>query len=72
MVNEQSEPVQDGAGEASIEEKIAGLVEQLSADTAGLERPAVVDAVIERFEQAGIVIDEATLEEVVSEIVSKD
>jgi hypothetical protein len=66
-----NEPVLDGATEAGVEEKIAGLVEQLAADSVGQERPAVVEAVIQRFNDAGIVLDEATLEEVVSEIVDR-
>jgi len=62
---------EDGQGDyAHLEEEIAAIVTEVTTDSTGLGREDVAALVSQRFSLAGIVLDEASIEELVSEIVS--
>lgn len=64
---------QDGFDEDSnLEEEIAAIVTELTSDAVDLGREDVAALVSRRFSDAGIVLDEASIEELVSEIVSQN
>jgi hypothetical protein len=65
---EQNEPIMVGSDDASVDEKIAGIVAQVRQDHGGEALPVVLAKIHERFEQAGIEIDEIKLARLAHEI----
>jgi hypothetical protein len=57
--------------DSSLEEAIAAIVTEVVKDSTDLGREDVAALVSQRFSDAGIVLDEASIEELVSEIVSQ-
>jgi uncharacterized protein YpuA (DUF1002 family) len=57
--------------DSSLEEAIAAIVKEVVKDSTDLDREDVATLVSQRFSDAGIVLDEASIEELVSEIVSQ-
>lgn len=58
---ELSEPVQDGSGDATREQKIAGLARQVAADLALRPQQEFLSDLRLRLSDAGIIVDEAEL-----------
>ena len=58
---EQNEPVMVGSDDATVDEKIAGIVAQVRQDHGGEDLPVVLAKIRERFDQAGIEVDDITL-----------
>ena len=71
MVNEQNEPMLDGATEAGRDAKIAGLVAQISADAVAQGRDEIRALVVQRFTDAGMEFDEATLDDVTARVAER-
>ena len=65
---EQNEPVMVGSDDASVDEKIAGIVAQVRQDHGGEDLPIVLAKIRERFEQAGIEVDDLKLARLAHEI----
>ncbi len=57
--------------DSNLEEAIAAIVDGVTEASTGLGREDVAALVSQRFSRAGIVLDEASIEELVSEIVSQ-
>ena len=57
--------------DSNLEEAIAAIVNGVTEASTGLGREDVAVLVSQRFSRAGIVLDEASIEELVSEIVSQ-
>lgn len=57
--------------DSNLEEAIAAIVNGVTEASTGLNREDVAALVSQRFSRAGIVLDEASIEELVSEIVSQ-
>ena len=57
--------------DSNLEEAIAAIVNGVTEASTGLGREDVAALVSQRFSRAGIVLDEASIEELVSEIVSQ-
>jgi hypothetical protein len=57
--------------DSNLEEVIAAIVNGVTEASTGLGREDVAALVSQRFSRAGIVLDEASIEELVSEIVSQ-
>lgn len=57
--------------DSNLEEAIAAIVSGVTEESTGLGREDVAALVSQRFSRAGIVLDEASIEELVSEIVSQ-
>jgi hypothetical protein len=55
----QSEPIEDGALEASDEDKIAGIVAQTRQDLAGGHQKSARELLQQRFDQSGIEVESA-------------
>ncbi len=58
--------------ESDLEESIAAIVIEVTNASSGLPREDVASLASRRFQDAGIVLDEASLEELVSEITSQN
>ena len=71
MVNEQNEPMLDGATEAGRDAKIAGLVAQISADAVGQNSHEIRALAAQRFTDAGMEFDEATLDDVTARVAER-
>ena len=57
--------------DSNLEEAIAAIVSGVTEESTGLGREDVAALVSQRFSRAAIVLDEASIEELVSEIVSQ-
>ena len=66
---ELSEPVQDGSGDASRDQKIAGLASQVAADIALRPQEDVITQLRVRLFDAGITVDEDELIAIAGTIV---
>ncbi|WP_144765047.1 hypothetical protein [Curtobacterium sp. 9128] len=51
---EQTEPVMDGAGEATNHEKLSGLIEQVNHDHGGEGAAAMADHLRDRMDETGV------------------
>jgi hypothetical protein len=71
MVKEQNEPMLDGATDAGREAKIDGLVAQISADAVGRDRAQIRALVAQRFTDAGMDFDDATLDDVAERVAER-
>jgi hypothetical protein len=71
MVNEQNEPILDGATEAGRDAKIAGLVAQIAADAVAQDSDEIRALVVQRFTDAGMEFDEATLDDVTARVAER-
>lgn len=71
MDNEQNEPMLDGATEAGRDDKIAGLVAQIAADAVGHGSDEIRALVVQRFTDAGMAFDEATLDDVTARVAER-
>ncbi|TFB54239.1 hypothetical protein E3T34_01200 [Cryobacterium sp. TMT1-62] len=67
----QSEPIQDQHSK-SDEDKVAGILAQEEADLAGHSEPQVLDALRERFADAGHTVSEEALHEHARRIAGLD
>ncbi|GGF29407.1 hypothetical protein [Subtercola lobariae] len=65
---EQNEPIMVGAGDATTDEKITGIVAQVRQDHGGEDLPVVLAKIRERFEQAGIEVDDIKLARLAHEV----
>ncbi|MCU1475842.1 MAG: hypothetical protein JWQ64_535 [Subtercola sp.] len=65
---EQNKPIMAGSNDASVDEKITGIVAQVRQDHGGEALPVVLAKIHERFEQAGIEIDDIKLARLAHEI----
>ncbi|MEF2977142.1 hypothetical protein [Subtercola sp. YIM 133946] len=65
---EQNKPVMVGSDDASVDEKITGIVAQVRQDHGGEELPVVIEKIRERFEQAGIEVDDVKLARLAHEV----
>ncbi|MCU1482121.1 MAG: hypothetical protein JWQ19_2907 [Subtercola sp.] len=68
---EQNEPVMVGSDDATVDEKITGIVAQVRQDHGGEELPVVLAKIRERFEQAGIEVDDIKLGRLAHEIADR-
>ncbi|WIE72300.1 hypothetical protein [Curtobacterium sp. MCJR17_020] len=57
--NEQTEPVMDGANEATNHEKLHGLIEQVDNDHHGEGAGAMADHLRDRMDETGVEDEEA-------------
>ncbi|KIQ10739.1 MULTISPECIES: hypothetical protein [Curtobacterium] len=57
--NEQTEPVMDGATDATNHEKLQGLIEQVDHDHAGEGAGAMADHLRDRMAETGVEDEEA-------------
>ncbi|MFJ3033579.1 hypothetical protein ACIPC2_04090 [Curtobacterium pusillum] len=57
--HEQTEPVMDGATEATNHEKLHGLIEQVDQDHAGEGAGAMADHLRDRMDETGVEDEEA-------------
>jgi hypothetical protein len=71
MVNEQNEPILDGATEAGRDAKIAGLVAQIAADAVAQDSDEIRALVVQRFTDAGMEFNEATLDDVTARVAER-
>ena len=67
----QSEPIQDQHSQSN-EDKVAGILAQEEADLAGHSEPQVLDALRERFADAGHTVSEEALHEHARRIAGLD
>lgn len=64
----QNQPIEDGHDDATIEAKVAGIVEQMRHDVAQGNVSDVADALRQRFVDSRITVDDDRFDEIVSEI----
>jgi hypothetical protein len=57
--NEQTEPVMDGATDATNHEKLQGLIEQVDNDHAGEGAGAMADHLRDRMDETGVEDEDA-------------
>ena len=57
-----------GSDDASVDDKITGIVAQVRHDHGGEELPVVLAKIRERFEQAGIEVDDIKLARLAHEV----
>lgn len=69
-MNVQDGPVQEGSDDASIDEKIAGLAEQIRGDADLGHVDAVRTMARQRLEDSGLPVDDATVDAVVRAVRS--
>ena len=67
-MDEQQTPIEDGHDDASTTDKLAGIVEQTRQDVAMGNVTDVEDALRQRLDDAGIVLDEAEFAEVLASV----
>lgn len=70
-IGEQNDPVMAGSGDATVDEKITGIVAQVRQDHGGEDLPVVIAKIRERFEQAGIEVDEIKLARLAHEVADQ-
>ncbi|TFC93540.1 hypothetical protein E3T28_03035 [Cryobacterium sinapicolor] len=67
----QNEPIQDQHSQ-SDEDKVAGILAQVEADLAGHSEPQVLEALRERFADAGHTVSDEALQDHARRIVGLD
>ncbi|WP_419818793.1 hypothetical protein [Glaciibacter flavus] len=67
----QDEPIQDGATEATRDDKLAGLVEQVRADAHDLPREEVRSNLLQRLGDAQITVSDDELDGLLERIVGQ-
>ncbi len=61
----QDAPIQDGSNDASVEDKLAGLAEQLRSDAQGGNAEGLRSMTRQRLEESHLPTDDATVDAVV-------
>ena len=67
-MNEQDTPIEDGANDASLVEKLDGLAEQIRGDARLGQIDDVRGMVRQRLEESNLPTDEATVDAVVKAV----
>ena len=66
--NAQNEPLEQGALDATDEQKIAGIVEQTRQDLVSGHKRSARELLAQRFEQSAITVDGARIDTLAAEL----
>jgi hypothetical protein len=67
---QQNAPVQDGALDATADEKKRGLLQQVAADSNGVSEEETARALNQRLTEAGVPVDDAELRDLMAQLPS--